>query len=485
MAQSKSFFTHRHGSTKSHTYATNAGQQITKDRVDETTNQRTDAQMAHRCLIHTMSDAHAWLRKYFTPFWENESSPTAALKAFRKANYSILANAAISGNKAFMFSPYKENTKPFGLYKVTNGSFTDTVFINNFQYPRQTRLLIDWEANGLKQIPLSSWANQHNINIGTEVYFCAWLWNNSAQSFKELLVKVRFTSIPNTAYKYLQPQTYLNMTVIKNDAGVTPSLVNGYLCALEVSQGSSGSDVHKAYVATWIVTKRNNKQIVMPAYLAQPDPFDVEPTYQQAIETYPTTRERFPDVDIPLPPEMVDLKLPSKTIWRTMNLGANAPEEAGLYFSWGNVDGHSADSGYNFSESVYNNTPGKNLNVDIPVSAANDAVVNILGNGWRMPTEDDLKELKANTDLSFTTIQGVYGALFTSKLDTSKSIFIPLAGMFEDSSLIEVNEYAELWSSTLKGPTKSQGFWIGDNSCGTYSIARKSGLTIRPVYSRT
>lgn len=121
MAQSKSFFTHRHGSTKSHTYATNAGQQITKDRVDETTNQRTESQMVHRCLIHTMSDAHAWLRPFFGNLWNGAPAGRKQLAAFREANYAILRNAALGGLAGFTYSPYQETTIPMGYFKVTNG----------------------------------------------------------------------------------------------------------------------------------------------------------------------------------------------------------------------------------------------------------------------------------------------------------------------------------------------------------------------------
>ena len=33
--------------------------------------------------------------------------------------------------------------------------------------------------------------------------------------------------------------------------------------------------------------------------------------------------------------EYVDLGLPSGTLWATCNVGANAPEEYGNYFAWG------------------------------------------------------------------------------------------------------------------------------------------------------
>ena len=44
------------------------------------------------------------------------------------------------------------------------------------------------------------------------------------------------------------------------------------------------------------------------------------------------------DKDEPVTPdeyEYVDLGLPSGTLWATCNVGANAPEEYGDYFAWG------------------------------------------------------------------------------------------------------------------------------------------------------
>jgi hypothetical protein len=39
--------------------------------------------------------------------------------------------------------------------------------------------------------------------------------------------------------------------------------------------------------------------------------------------------------------EFIDLGLPSGTLWASCNLGATKPEESGLYFAWGEVQGYS------------------------------------------------------------------------------------------------------------------------------------------------
>ena len=45
--------------------------------------------------------------------------------------------------------------------------------------------------------------------------------------------------------------------------------------------------------------------------------------------------------------QMVDLGLPSGIKWADRNVGAETPQDNGLYFDWGNVDGHAVDENNN------------------------------------------------------------------------------------------------------------------------------------------
>ena len=46
--------------------------------------------------------------------------------------------------------------------------------------------------------------------------------------------------------------------------------------------------------------------------------------------------------------ETVDLGLPSGTKWANMNVGAEKPEDVGLYFAWGETTGYLGDD-HNFA----------------------------------------------------------------------------------------------------------------------------------------
>ena len=52
----------------------------------------------------------------------------------------------------------------------------------------------------------------------------------------------------------------------------------------------------------------------------------------------------------------VDLGLPSGNLWATCNVGASSPEQAGLYFAWGETTGVTAEQVENgerkFNESL-------------------------------------------------------------------------------------------------------------------------------------
>lgn len=149
--------------------------------------------------------------------------------------------------------------------------------------------------------------------------------------------------------------------------------------------------------------------------------------------------------------EYVDLGLPSGLLWATCNIGADSPKEAGMYFSWGNVEGHAKGEGYNFNSSTYNSTPGHNLTVDIAVGDTYDIARNVMGSPWRLPTRVEFKELYDNTDSEWVSDYngtGVAGLKFMKKSDHSVYIFFPACGYYNGTSLSNEGTGGRYWSST-------------------------------------
>ena len=159
--------------------------------------------------------------------------------------------------------------------------------------------------------------------------------------------------------------------------------------------------------------------------------------------------------------EYVDLGLPSKTMWATCNVGGNKPEDPGLLFQFGRVDGYKyGDKNNKFRTNVQNledgsiseyiplTTTGKIYKTNELLDLADDAAHVNMGGAWKMPTKDELEELFNNTTHKVETLNGVKGMMFTSKIN-DKRLFIPFAGYWYNGSFYAIGSDAYTWSSRV------------------------------------
>ena len=174
--------------------------------------------------------------------------------------------------------------------------------------------------------------------------------------------------------------------------------------------------------------------------------------------------------------EYVDLGLPSGLLWATRNVGANAPEEYGDYFAWGETqpkDVYSWDT-YQYYDggNMTKYTGSDGLTILLP---EDDAATANWGNGWRMPTKEEWEELYQNTTSTWTTQNGVNGRLFTAP--NGNSLFLPAAGNRRYGDLEDVGYYGYYWSSSLSTAFPRRAWYIyflpydrsmsdGDRGCG-------------------
>lgn len=117
MAKSKSFFGLRKGSTKSHTYSVLDGQQVTKDRVYDVKNPRTEGQMKQRMLMTTVGAAYKFMKSIADHSFEGKASGMACMREFNSRNLNHFKKAA-SANGHVAFNEYKDgdiNPLPFIL----------------------------------------------------------------------------------------------------------------------------------------------------------------------------------------------------------------------------------------------------------------------------------------------------------------------------------------------------------------------------------
>jgi hypothetical protein len=195
----------------------------------------------------------------------------------------------------------------------------------------------------------------------------------------------------------------------------------------------------------------------------------------------------------------VDLGLPSGLLWATSNVGANAPEEYGDYFAWGETqpkvtynwstyqycnggDGWNTLTKYCNNSSYGYNGYTDNLTTLLP---EDDAAAANWGNGWRMPTKEEFEELYNNTTVTWTQQNGVNGRLFTAT--NGNSLFLPVAGSRYDSSLYLAGSVGYYWSSSLytDDPISAWSFGFNSDDYGYFMVSnyRSGGFTVRPVCS--
>lgn len=189
----------------------------------------------------------------------------------------------------------------------------------------------------------------------------------------------------------------------------------------------------------------------------------------------------------------VDLGLPSGTLWATCNVGANAPEEYGDFFAWGETQ---PKDYYDWSTYQYcNGGNGWNTltkycnNFSYGYNGFTDDLTNLLpeddaatanwGDGWCMPTVDQWMELDQNTTCILVTQNGVNGTLFIGF--NGNRLFLPAAG-FRKRELVELND-VQYWSNSLNIPDPNP-----DLTCSyawIYSYSQGGGKRVygRPVRS--
>ncbi len=196
--------------------------------------------------------------------------------------------------------------------------------------------------------------------------------------------------------------------------------------------------------------------------------------------------------------EGVDLGLPSGTLWATRNVGASSPEDYGDYFAWGETKGYKSGK-RDFSWSTYKWCAG---DIDKQTKYCNDrrygkkgftdnkteldleddaAYVN-WGSQWRMPSLDQINELRSHCTWTWTQLNGVNGYRVTSKTN-GNSIFLPAAGWCNDTSLYGAGFSGYYWSRTLGAsyPYCAYHQDFGSGYVDWSNFSRHNGQSVRPV----
>ena len=188
--------------------------------------------------------------------------------------------------------------------------------------------------------------------------------------------------------------------------------------------------------------------------------------------------------------EYVDLGLSVK--WATCNVGANAPEEYGYYFAWGEVE---QKTNYSWSTYKYgtnwnqltkyctDNSYGKDGFTDSKtvLDPEDDAATANWGGAWRMPTTEEQQELINNCTWTWTTQNGVNGYKVTGP--NGNSIFLPVAGYMNEGTLYDAGSRSYYWSSSLYAGNPNGAYDVNFSSdyVDWNGGIRRNGQSVRPV----
>lgn len=178
--------------------------------------------------------------------------------------------------------------------------------------------------------------------------------------------------------------------------------------------------------------------------------------------------------------QVVDLGL--SVYWASCNVGAEAPEEYGDYYAWGETKTKNSYTQENYS--YYDKSLDQYTYLGDEISGTQyDAATIYLGSEWRMPTRAEAEELINKCTLEWTQINGVNGYKLTGP--NGNSIFLPSAGRY--------------YSNGILGDKKKDGLYLwtgsynnGKTGCLTYGNTSNKffiwntdafyyGYSIRPV----
>ena len=197
--------------------------------------------------------------------------------------------------------------------------------------------------------------------------------------------------------------------------------------------------------------------------------------------------------------QAVDLGLPSGIKWASCNVGADKPEDYGNYYAWGEVipkEDYSwatykyANGGASNKLTKYCNDAsyGDNDFTDnkTTLEPEDDAARVNWGGSWRMPTDAEWTELRAQCTLTWATQNGIKGYQVASKTN-SNSIFLPAAGYRLDTALYYVGDYGHYWPSSLYERYPDLAWYLYFNSSRVYRTygSRSYGQSVRPVCPST
>ena len=186
MAKSKSFFGLRKGSTKSMTFSTLNGQQVTKDRVSEVRNPKTSGQAVQRMKL-------APAQKFYEAFEDVLNHSWQGVEYGNKSRQKFMAEALKQNGGPYVVKGFP--TLVPGTYPIAKGSLAKVNITEFIQSSICTTSLYmaDTNLHTYAEMVNAIIANNAGFEIGDKLSFVYVIINESTNSYsavkKQLLLK--------------------------------------------------------------------------------------------------------------------------------------------------------------------------------------------------------------------------------------------------------------------------------------------------------
>lgn len=286
MAKSKSFFGLRRGSTKTLTFQVNNGKQITKDRVYEVKNPRTQEQMVQRMVMATVSAAYAHMKQIVDHSFEGITYGQMNMSEFIRQNAKKLRDNLGAVNPAMCFNKYQDRGLVPGAYIMSSGT------ASNFLHNPVVGPTGGAGAKGIV-IPLSTSAGAapttnkistlYGLGLNDLMTMCGIQYNSNQEGWDFVFVRFTLLDLSDTE---LTTDNVADHIKIESNVAITVAVNNN---AVNVSTAGTDTDdagvgycyIHSVKTANgWT---RNNAVLD----ISNIEPQFLNPTEEDAIATYP------------------------------------------------------------------------------------------------------------------------------------------------------------------------------------------------------
>lgn len=194
-------------------------------------------------------------------------------------------------------------------------------------------------------------------------------------------------------------------------------------------------------------------------------------------------------------PHLIDLGLPSRTLWACCNTRAEKPENYGNYYAWGEPTGFDGGKtsftwkNYKYCRGSSNTLTkyctksyyGFNGFTDDKTELETSDYPTAFGdNDYNIPSKSDWEELI--NCCTWTRVENGVRVVGPNQ----SSIILPLSGYRQGLNLYDAGTDGYYWSSTLdeNSPDDAWFLYVGSNEQKSFDYYRCSGRSIRPVYLR-